>query len=45
MKIALRPKAAQVNAVEASGSGIAGCFTLRMLAVYDHWNLPGAAGS
>jgi uncharacterized membrane protein YeiH len=35
----------KVNAVVASSSGIAGCFTLRMLAVSHHWNLPGAAGS
>ena len=34
----------KVNAVLASGSGIAACFVLRMLAVYRHWNLPGAAG-
>jgi uncharacterized membrane protein YeiH len=35
----------RVNAVVASCSGIVGCFALRMLAVYHHWNLPGAAGS
>jgi uncharacterized membrane protein YeiH len=34
----------KVNAVAASCSGIVGCFALRMLAVYHHWNLPGAAG-
>jgi uncharacterized membrane protein YeiH len=35
----------RLNAVLASCSGILGCFALRMLAVYHHWNLPGAAGS
>ncbi len=33
----------KVNAVVANVAGIAGCFGLRMLAVYHHWNLPGAA--
>lgn len=33
----------RVNAMAASGGGILGCFVLRMLAVYYHWNLPGAA--
>jgi len=35
----------KVNAAAASGCGILGCFVLRMLAVYLHWNLPGAGGS
>jgi uncharacterized membrane protein YeiH len=35
----------RLNPVVASCSGILGCFALRMLAVYHHWNLPGAAGS
>jgi uncharacterized membrane protein YeiH len=30
--------------VVASTCGIAGCFVLRMLAVYYHWNLPQARG-
>src|ERR1700678_3306948 len=34
----------KVNAVTANSSGIVACFVLRMLAVYNHWNLPGAAG-
>jgi uncharacterized membrane protein YeiH len=34
----------RLNPVVASASGIAGCFALRMLAVYYHWNLPRAAG-
>jgi uncharacterized membrane protein YeiH len=34
----------RLNAVLASSSGIVACFVLRMLAVYRHWNLPGAAG-
>jgi uncharacterized membrane protein YeiH len=34
----------RINAVVASSCGIIGCFVLRMLAVYRHWNLPGAAG-
>ena len=33
----------RVNGVVASSCGILGCFVLRMLAVYRHWNLPGAA--
>ena len=33
----------KVNEVVASSLGIAGCFALRMLAVYHHWNLPGAS--
>lgn len=33
----------KVNAVVASILGIVACFALRMLAVYNHWNLPGAA--
>jgi uncharacterized membrane protein YeiH len=33
----------RVNAVFASTAGIVACFALRMLAVYNHWNLPGAA--
>jgi uncharacterized membrane protein YeiH len=33
----------KVNGVVASTLGIVGCFVLRMLAVYRHWNLPGAA--
>jgi uncharacterized membrane protein YeiH len=32
----------RVNAVFASTAGILACFALRMLAVYNHWNLPGA---
>jgi uncharacterized membrane protein YeiH len=32
----------KVNGVVASGLGITGCFVLRILAVYRHWNLPGA---
>ncbi len=32
----------KVSPVIASSTGIAGCFALRMLAVYHHWNLPGA---
>lgn len=32
----------KVTPVVASICGIAGCFTLRMLAVYFHWNLPSA---
>jgi uncharacterized membrane protein YeiH len=35
----------RVNVAVASGCGILACFVLRMLAVYYHWNLPGAAGS
>ncbi len=35
----------RLNAMAASSCGILGCFALRMLAVYHHWNLPGAAGS
>jgi uncharacterized membrane protein YeiH len=35
---------ARINAVVANSSGIVGCFALRMLAVYHHWNLPRAAG-
>jgi uncharacterized membrane protein YeiH len=31
------------NAVAASCLGIVACFALRVLAVYHHWNLPGAA--
>lgn len=34
----------RINAVVANSSGIVGCFALRMLAVYHHWNLPRAAG-
>lgn len=34
----------RLNPMVASTSGIAGCFALRMLAVYYHWNLPQAAG-
>jgi uncharacterized membrane protein YeiH len=34
----------RLNGVVASICGILGCFVLRMLAVYHHWNLPGAAG-
>jgi uncharacterized membrane protein YeiH len=34
----------RINAVIANSSGIVGCFTLRMLAVYNHWNLPRASG-
>jgi uncharacterized membrane protein YeiH len=34
----------RLNPVIASTTGIAGCFALRMLAVYYHWNLPRAAG-
>jgi uncharacterized membrane protein YeiH len=34
----------RVNAVVANSCGILGCFVLRMLAVYNHWNLPRAAG-
>jgi uncharacterized membrane protein YeiH len=33
----------RVNAVAANIGGIVACFTLRMLAVYYHWNLPAAA--
>jgi uncharacterized membrane protein YeiH len=33
----------KMNPVVASSLGIAGCFALRMLAVYNHWNLPGAS--
>jgi len=33
----------KVNGLVASSLGIVGCFVLRMLAVYRHWNLPGAA--
>jgi uncharacterized membrane protein YeiH len=32
----------KVTPVLASTAGIVGCFALRMLAVYYHWNLPGA---
>jgi len=32
----------KVSPLLASSCGIAGCFVLRMLAVYHHWNLPGA---
>ena len=32
----------KVSPLIASSTGIAGCFALRMLAVYHHWNLPGA---
>jgi uncharacterized membrane protein YeiH len=34
----------RMNPVVASTSGIVGCFALRMLAVYYHWNLPRAVG-
>jgi uncharacterized membrane protein YeiH len=33
----------KANPLVASSCGILGCFGLRMLAVYHHWNLPGAA--
>ncbi len=33
----------RVNTVVANCCGIVGCFALRMLAVYCHWNLPGAS--
>jgi uncharacterized membrane protein YeiH len=33
----------KINAVVASTLGISACFALRLLAVYRHWNLPGAA--
>jgi uncharacterized membrane protein YeiH len=32
----------KIAPVVASTAGIVGCFALRMLAVYHHWNLPGA---
>lgn len=32
----------RMNAVVANCCGIVSCFALRMLAVYYHWNLPGA---
>lgn len=34
----------RLNPVVASVAGIGSCFTLRMFAVYYHWNLPHAAG-
>jgi uncharacterized membrane protein YeiH len=34
----------KLKPVAASIAGIAGCFALRMLAVYYHWNLPHARG-
>jgi uncharacterized membrane protein YeiH len=33
----------KINPVVASSLGISACFALRLLAVYRHWNLPGAA--